>query len=51
MEKDYAVKWRFKALPYERKSNILKAPKSKQYTANGVSVLVLKYLVRNFTEK
>jgi len=26
-------------------------PASKQYMANGMSVLVLKYLVKNFTDK
>ena len=36
---------------FERNHKMLKAPKSRQYIANGVSVLVLKYLVKNFTDR
>ena len=36
---------------YRRKRSKLIDPASKQYSANGVSVLVSKYLVKNFTDK
>ena len=36
---------------YRCKSSKLVNPESEQYTANGVSVLVLKYLVKSFTDK
>ena len=36
---------------YERKNIRLRIPKAKQYTAKGLSVLVLKYRVKKITDR